>query len=91
MNEAEIRAAVLHTLHGIAPEVPTDQIHPHEDIRDQLDLDSMDVVNLLVALEEKLGVRIAASEYTKLATLDDLVAYLAAAQHASAQGPETRQ
>jgi acyl carrier protein len=76
MNEADIRAAVLQALRSIAPEVPSDRIRPGEDLRDQLDLDSMDVVNLLAALEEKLGVHIEETDHARLATLDGAVAYL---------------
>jgi acyl carrier protein len=46
-------------------------------LRDQLDLDSMDVLNLVVALHGTLGVEIPEADYPRLATLDDCVEYLA--------------
>jgi acyl carrier protein len=79
MTRDEIRAAVLRALGGVAPEVNLDAIDPHTDLRDQLDLDSMDVLNLAVAIHEALGVDIPEADYPKLATLDTAVQYLATA------------
>ncbi|MCC6535059.1 MAG: acyl carrier protein [Burkholderiales bacterium] len=47
-------------------------------LRDQLDLDSMDWLDVLVGLHERLKVDIPESDYARLVTLDDLVAYLGA-------------
>jgi acyl carrier protein len=80
MTEAELRTTVLRALRAIAPEVPSEQIQVDADLREQLDIDSMDFVNLLTALEEELGVRIEQVEHTRLRTLNDIVARLCAAQ-----------
>jgi len=55
-----------------------------EDIRDQLDLDSMDFLNVLVAIAEQLRVEIPERDYAKVRTLDALVAYVEAARAAPA-------
>ena len=47
------------------------------DLRDELDLDSMDVLQLVRALHAKLGVDIPESDYAKLRSLAELGAYLA--------------
>jgi acyl carrier protein len=47
-------------------------------LREQIDLDSMDWLNFLVALHERLQVEIPESDYARLATLDQTVDYLAA-------------
>lgn len=47
-------------------------------LRDQLDLDSMDVLNFVVALHQELGVEIPETDYAKLITLDAIVTYRAA-------------
>ena len=47
-------------------------------LRDQVDLDSMDFLNLLVGVHQRTGIEIPEADYPKLATLDQLVAYLAA-------------
>jgi acyl carrier protein len=86
MDEPELRANVLATLCRIAPEVAPDEIAPGTPLRDQVDLDSMDWLNFLVALHGRLGMDIPEADYRKLVTLDDLVAYLAVRLAASPPG-----
>jgi len=74
----EIRAVVLETLAGIAPEVDPAAVLPDVDLRDQLDIDSMDFLNFVIALHERLGVDIPERDYPKLGTLDAIVDYVAA-------------
>jgi acyl carrier protein len=76
MTEAEIRATVLRALGEIAPEADPARIDPDVSLRDQLDLDSMDVLNVMIALHEALHVDIPETDYPKLATLKGAVAYL---------------
>ena len=78
MTPEEIRGVVLHVLGTIAPEADLAALDPHADLRDQLDLDSMDVLNFAVAVHEALGVDIPEADYPRLVTLDACVAYLAA-------------
>ena len=75
-GDARLRAAVLETLQRVAPEISRDELAPAQPLRDQVDLDSMDWLNFLVGLHERLGVEIPEVDYRKLVTLDDLVAYL---------------
>lgn len=78
MNESEIRARVLAIMKSIAPELEEGELRADRPLRDQVDLDSMDWLNFLVALHEKLRVDIPEADYGQLVTLDDLVAYLRA-------------
>jgi len=78
MNDQDLREAVLATLCRIAPEVVPADLDPGVPLRDQVDLDSMDWLNFLIALHGRLGVDIPEADYRRLATLDDLVAFLAA-------------
>jgi acyl carrier protein len=78
----EIKAAVLATLAEIAPEVDPAAVLPDVDLRDQLDIDSMDFLNFVIALHERLGVDIPERDYPKLETLDTIVDYVAAASGA---------
>ncbi len=78
MNNAEIRAVVLATLLSIAPEVEADALRDERPLRNQVDLDSMDWLNFLLGLHEKLHVEIPEADYMKLVTLDDVVSYLQA-------------
>ena len=79
MREDEIRATVLRLLADIAPEADMTAIKPDKRLRDQLDIDSMDALNFFIAVDAALGIDIPESDYPKLATLDGIVTYLAAA------------
>ena len=73
----DLRAVVLRALGDIAPEADLASLRPDVAFRDQLDLDSMDILNFVVGLHEALGVEIPEADYPKLATLDACVEYLA--------------
>jgi len=75
MNDEAIRKALLRILAEMVPEQDVTQLKPDVRLRDQLDLDSMDFVNFLVAVDEELGVETPEKDYPKLATLDKCVAY----------------
>ena len=78
MTREEIRATVLRLLSEIAPEAELGGLHPDENLRDQLDIDSMDFLNFLTAISHELGVEIPERDYGELLTLDGCVAYLVA-------------
>jgi acyl carrier protein len=75
-DDAALRTAVVDTLRRIAPEVSPAELRADVPLRDQVDLDSMDWLNFLIALHGALGVDIPESDYAKLVTLDDLLGYL---------------
>ncbi len=76
MTTDEIRAAVLEVLGDIAPEADLAHVKPDVTFRDQLDIDSMDFLNLVIALHDKLHVEIPETDYAKVATLNGCVEYL---------------
>ena len=76
MNAAEVRAGVLAELKRIAPELEEVGLAPAKPLREQVDLDSMDWLNFIVALHERFRVDIPESDYARLGTLDETVAYL---------------
>jgi acyl carrier protein len=76
MTRDEIRAIVLRTLGDIAPEADLSTLAPDVSFRDQLDVDSMDLLNFVIALHAVLHVAIPEADYPKLATLDGCVDYL---------------
>jgi acyl carrier protein len=80
MSEDKIRDTVLRLLGDIAPEADLSAIRPDRRLRDQLDIDSMDALNFLIAVDAEIGVDIPESDYAKLTTLDNIVAYLAQRQ-----------
>ncbi len=75
VNEESIRTQVVGVLKTIAPEIE-DDLEPTRPLRDQVDLDSMDWLNFLVAVHEKFGVDIPEADYAKLVALQDIVTYL---------------
>lgn len=78
MDEQTLKRKILEILVDIAPEVEPDEIRSERTLRSQVDLDSMDWLNFLVALHQQLQVEIPESDYQKLVTLDDLIRYLQA-------------
>ena len=77
MTKDEIREVVLRALGQIAPEADLSQLKPNLRIRDQLDIDSMDLLNFVIGLHKEFKVEIPESDYPSLATLDGCVDYLA--------------
>jgi acyl carrier protein len=72
-----IREAIVRAITSIAPEISPAGLDDHAPLRDTLDLDSMDFLNLLVSLSQSLQVELPESHYGRLRTLDALVDYLA--------------
>lgn len=85
MTDDEIRARVIKTLSGIVPELEPRNLKPSVGLRDQIDVDSMDFLNFLMALQQEFGVDIPESDAAKLGTLDACVAYMAQALRQRAQ------
>ena len=73
----QIRQTFFEVLGEIAPEVEPGTIDPGKPLRDQVDLDSMDWLNVIIRLHEVLGIDIPEADYGELATLDGTVGYLA--------------
>lgn len=80
MKTEEIRTTALSILKTIAPEVEPVDLAFDRPLRQQVDLDSMDWLNFLVALHKQLAVDIPEADYRKLVSIDDLVAYIAGKQ-----------
>ena len=77
MDAGQIRSAVLAELKRIAPEVEEAALAPARPLREQVDLDSMDWLNFLVALSERFRIEIPESDYRRLGTLQQTVGYIA--------------
>jgi acyl carrier protein len=73
-----LKATVLRALGDIAPEADLATLKPDVALRDQFDLDSMDVLNFVVALHRALDIEIPEVDYPRLATLDGCLEYLEA-------------
>ena len=77
MTRESIRAALIEALSSIAPEGDYAALRGDRPLRDQLDIDSFDFLNVVIRIHDKLGVNIPEAEYRKLATLDSAIDYLA--------------
>jgi acyl carrier protein len=78
MTQDEIRDAVLRAIRRVAPEVEPDEIDPAVSLRDQLDIDSMDFLNIVIGIDKELGVEIPEQDYPLVTTLDGCVSYIEA-------------
>ena len=78
MTRAEASQLLGEVFSRFAPEVDFAAIDPRADLREQLDIDSLDFLNALVAIGERTGVEVPESDYAQVATLDAAAAYLAA-------------
>lgn len=77
LNYEQLRTAVFDILKTLAPEIDPFRIIGDKPLRTQIDLDSMDWLNVLAAIHDKLGVDIPETDYGKVVTLDGILAYLA--------------
>jgi acyl carrier protein len=78
MTAEELRAIILEEIGNIAPEVDLAGLRGDEDLREALDLDSMDIFNLVVALSQRLQIEIPDVDAGRLVTLNGAIDYLIA-------------
>jgi acyl carrier protein len=78
MDRETLKQTALGILRGIAPEVEPGDIDAGTPLRNQVDLDSMDWLNFLIGLHQRLGVDIPEADYAQLVTLDNVLDYLQA-------------
>lgn len=76
MTKEEIKAIVVAKLRQIAPEVDFNTVKSTDNIREELDIDSIDWLNFLVAIDETLGISIPETDYDQLDTLEHVFDYL---------------
>jgi acyl carrier protein len=72
-DRAALANAVVALLCSIAPEVEPDKLDLARPLRRQVDLDSMNWLDLMVALKQRFGVEIAESDYARLVSLNDVL------------------
>ena len=81
MTSDAIRAVIVDAIRTVAPEVGDEaaELPGDVDLWDDLELDSMDQLNVVVAVHEQVGVEIPERDYGQLRTLDSFTAYVAGA------------
>jgi acyl carrier protein len=78
MSDLDISAVLREELGNIAPEIDMNSVDPSADLREALDIDSMDFLNFITAIHQRLSVNIPEIDYPKLMTIDGAVSYLKA-------------
>lgn len=78
MTRTEIEQTVVRALTAVAPEIDAASLKIDIPLRDQVDLDSMDVLRFMIELHKVCGVEVPETDYAKLASVTDAVDYLAA-------------
>jgi acyl carrier protein len=76
MIRAEIREEILDILRDIAPDEDLSALKDDVNLREQLELDSMDFLDIVMELRKRHRIQIPEDDYINLATLDSTVAYL---------------
>lgn len=77
MNRNDIRLTLLRCLSDVAPEIADEEVEDGVDIRDELDLDSMDILRWVQGIHKALGIEIPEEDYGKIASLGDAIDYVA--------------
>ncbi len=76
MTRAEIGEAIVEIIEEIVPDEDCSSLNPDEALRDQLELDSMDFLDIVMELRKKYGVEVPEADYPRLATLTSCIDYL---------------
>lgn len=77
MSDDEILEIIRDELGRLAPEVEFDAVARNQPIQREFDIDSMDFLNYITALHERLGVNVPEADYVKVATIEGAQAYVA--------------
>ncbi len=76
MTKEQIRSAILQIISEIAPDEELGEIKDDVRLRDQLELDSMDFLDIVMELRKRFGVEVPEDDYMELASLQSSVTYL---------------
>lgn len=76
MTTEEVRQVVLDIISDIAPDEDLAGIKDEVSLREQIDLDSMDFLDIVMELRKRHKVEVPAEDYPKLATMASCVSYL---------------
>ncbi len=77
MTPGEIKEIVLDILENIAPDEDLSGLKDDVPLREQLELDSMDFLDIVMELRKRYRVQIPEDDYVELATMQSTVNYLA--------------
>lgn len=76
MDSEKVKQIVLDIISEIAPDEDLADVQPDKRLRDQLDLDSMDFLDIVMELRKQHGIEVPEDDYTRLESLDSCAEYL---------------
>ncbi len=76
MAPEEIRQAIVDILSDIAPDEDLSHLDDSVNFRDQMELDSMDFLDIVMELRKRYRVQVPEEDYPQLASMDTTVSYL---------------
>jgi acyl carrier protein len=76
MKAEEIRAMIVEVIHEIVPDEDLSNLKGDVRIRDQIEMDSMDFLDVVMELRKRYSIVVPEDDYMELSTLDSSVAYL---------------
>ncbi len=76
MTEEDVVLAIKDIIQTVAPDEDVAGLDPSKRLREQIDLDSMDFLDIVMELRKLYGVQVPEEDYKELATLDGCVRYL---------------
>ena len=76
MTDEQVRELILTIIHDIAPDEDLSDVKPDVRLRDQLDLDSMDFLDIVMELRKRHKIEVPEEDYMQLSTLNGCVSYL---------------
>ena len=76
MTAQDIKNIIFRIVRQIAPEADFDKLLPEENLREALDIDSFDFLNVIIGISKEFGVEVPESDYSKIVSLADMVNYL---------------
>jgi acyl carrier protein len=76
MTRDEIKNVILEIIQDIDEEASFNSLKHDLPLRDQLDLDSMDFLDIVMELRKRYKLQVPEGDYPELATLDSCVNYL---------------
>lgn len=76
MTRAEITDLIIEIIEDIDDEADFTDLDPDQPLRDQLDLDSMDFLDIVMELRKRYKLQIPEEDYPQLATLNSCATYL---------------
>ncbi|MGB2583280.1 MAG: acyl carrier protein [Dehalococcoidia bacterium] len=76
MKAEEVRSMILEVIHEIVPDEDLSNLKGDVRIRDQIEMDSMDFLDIVMELRKRYGITVPEDDYMELSSLDSSVAYL---------------